>query len=108
MTCVLERLEVKLGGGQARIDAQHNRGKMTARERLDMLLDEGTFQKLMRSLNIDVVISTWTRTSFRAMVSSLVMAKSTVRVRLRTGFHRLWGLLRRDAWTQDLQGLTWL
>jgi len=32
------------GGGQSRIDAQHNRGKMTARERLDMLLDEGTFQ----------------------------------------------------------------
>ena len=34
------------GGGQARIDAQHNRGKMTARERLDMLLDEGTFQEI--------------------------------------------------------------
>ena len=29
------------GGGQARVDAQHNRGKMTARERLELLLDDG-------------------------------------------------------------------
>ena len=34
------------GGGQARVDAQHNRGKMTARERLEMLLDEGSFQEI--------------------------------------------------------------
>jgi propionyl-CoA carboxylase beta chain len=34
------------GGGQARIDAQHNRGKMTARERLEMLLDDGSFQEI--------------------------------------------------------------
>lgn len=32
-----------LGGGQARIDKQHKQGKMTARERIDMLLDKGTF-----------------------------------------------------------------
>ena len=36
----------EVGGGQARIDAQHNRGKMTARERLEMLLDEGSFQEI--------------------------------------------------------------
>ena len=34
------------GGGQARIEAQHNRGKMTARERLEMLLDDGSFQEI--------------------------------------------------------------
>ena len=34
------------GGGQARVEAQHNRGKMTARERLDMLLDDGSFQEI--------------------------------------------------------------
>ena len=34
------------GGGQARVEAQHNRGKMTARERIDMLLDEGSFQEI--------------------------------------------------------------
>jgi propionyl-CoA carboxylase beta chain len=35
-----------LGGGQRRIDRQHAKGKMTARERLDELLDEGTFHEV--------------------------------------------------------------
>ncbi len=34
------------GGGQARIDRQHAKGKLTARERLDLLLDEGSFVEL--------------------------------------------------------------
>ncbi|MCH8900911.1 MAG: acyl-CoA carboxylase subunit beta [Chloroflexi bacterium] len=44
---LLERLreQVKLGGGQKRIDAQHGRGKFTARERLNLLLDEGSFEE---------------------------------------------------------------
>ena len=47
----LERLrklkeEALLGGGQKRIKAQHARGKLTARERLDILLDEGSFAEL--------------------------------------------------------------
>ena len=40
------REESLLGGGQRRIDAQHSRGKLTARERIDLLLDEGSFQEL--------------------------------------------------------------
>ncbi len=36
----------RLGGGQDRIDAQHKRGKLTARERLAVLLDEGSFEEL--------------------------------------------------------------
>ena len=36
----------KLGGGQKRIDAQHAKGKLTARERLDVLLDEGSFEEM--------------------------------------------------------------
>ena len=39
------RAEARLGGGQRRIDAQHARGKLTARERLDILLDEGSFEE---------------------------------------------------------------
>jgi len=35
-----------LGGGQARIDAQHKKGKLTARERIDLLLDEGSFEEI--------------------------------------------------------------
>lgn len=39
------RIEARLGGGQRRIDAQHSRGKLTARERLELLLDEGSFEE---------------------------------------------------------------
>ena len=35
-----------LGGGIAKINIQHESGKMTARERIDMLLDKGTFVEL--------------------------------------------------------------
>jgi propionyl-CoA carboxylase beta chain len=47
---ILERLEAKraaarLGGGAARIQAQHAKGKLTARERIDLLLDEGSFEE---------------------------------------------------------------
>jgi len=38
--------ESKLGGGQARIDKQHAKGKLTARERLHFLLDDGSFEEL--------------------------------------------------------------
>jgi len=38
--------EAKLGGGEERIDAQHKRGRLTARERLDLLLDKGSFREL--------------------------------------------------------------
>ncbi|HXP50949.1 MAG TPA: carboxyl transferase domain-containing protein, partial [Bacteroidia bacterium] len=36
----------KLGGGQARIDSQHKKGKLTARERIGILMDEGTFEEI--------------------------------------------------------------
>jgi acetyl-CoA carboxylase carboxyltransferase component len=44
----LERLKElsRLGGGQERIDAQHERGKLTARERISVLLDEASFEEL--------------------------------------------------------------
>jgi len=50
MQKILKQLEEKrstcyLGGGQMRIDRQHAKGKLTARERLDILLDEGSFEE---------------------------------------------------------------
>jgi propionyl-CoA carboxylase beta chain len=39
------RINARQGGGQARIDAQHKRGKLTARERIDLLLDGGSFEE---------------------------------------------------------------
>ena len=40
-----KRAEAQLGGGQKRIDSQHKKGKYTARERIDLLLDEGSFEE---------------------------------------------------------------
>ncbi|WP_173933860.1 acyl-CoA carboxylase subunit beta [Chelativorans sp. Marseille-P2723] len=50
MRAVLEQLEARraearLGGGQKRIDGQHAKGKLTARERIEVLLDEGSFEE---------------------------------------------------------------
>src|ERR671937_2365261 len=40
------RTRAKLGGGEEKIARQHEQGKLTARERLDLLLDPGTFTEL--------------------------------------------------------------
>ncbi len=50
MQDILQQLEAKhararLGGGETRIAAQHGKGKLTARERLELLLDEGSFEE---------------------------------------------------------------
>src|SRR5690625_8012306 len=41
-----KRRQVELGGGDERIQKQHDRGKMTARERIEYLLDKDTFVEL--------------------------------------------------------------
>src|SRR5215471_3223643 len=50
MKHILDALEerragAKLGGGEKRIEAQHARGKLTARERIELLLDKGSFEE---------------------------------------------------------------
>ena len=50
MNDIIRQLEAKreqayLGGGQKRIHAQHSKGKLTARERIELLLDEGSFEE---------------------------------------------------------------
>ncbi|MEO6030552.1 MAG: carboxyl transferase domain-containing protein, partial [Burkholderiaceae bacterium] len=40
-----KRARARLGGGEKRIGAQHRKGKLTARERIDLLLDDGTFEE---------------------------------------------------------------
>lgn len=39
------RAKARLGGGEKRIESQHKKGKYTARERIDLLLDEGSFEE---------------------------------------------------------------
>ena len=43
-------IEAKLSGGEAKIKSQHERGKLTARERIDLLLDDGSFEEIDRFL----------------------------------------------------------
>ena len=50
MATTIEELEqrreaARLGGGEKRIAAQHAKGRLTARERLDVLLDPGSFEE---------------------------------------------------------------
>ena len=50
MTSIIKELEKKRsqareGGGKKRVDAQHARGKLTARERINVLLDENSFEE---------------------------------------------------------------
>jgi len=50
MKDILDKLEqrrarARAGGGEARIEAQHRRGKLTARERIELLLDKGSFEE---------------------------------------------------------------
>ncbi len=50
MKDIIDELEkrrdnARLGGGRARIDAQHAKGKLTARERIELLMDEGSFEE---------------------------------------------------------------
>jgi propionyl-CoA carboxylase beta chain len=40
------RVEARAGGGEKRIEAQHKRGKLTARERIELLMDHGSFEEL--------------------------------------------------------------
>jgi propionyl-CoA carboxylase beta chain len=44
---LLEKMaEARLGGGEQRIEKQHKKKKLTARERLEYLLDEGSFEEV--------------------------------------------------------------
>lgn len=49
------RAAAQIGGGEKRIAAQHAKGKLTARERLDVLLDEGSFEELDTYVEHDCV-----------------------------------------------------
>ena len=61
------------GGGVERVEKQHANGHMTARERIDMLLDKGTFNELISLWFITVLISVWRRNIFLVTVSFVDM-----------------------------------
>ena len=41
-----KKAEARLGGGEKRIEAQHAKGKLTARERIDLFFDKGSFEEI--------------------------------------------------------------
>ena len=51
------REQARLGGGEKRIESQHKKGKYTARERIAMLLDEGSFEEFDMFFNTVVQTS---------------------------------------------------
>jgi len=60
-----EKIEkAKLGGGQARIDKQHQKGKLTARERIQILLDENSLKSWMHLNFTTVLILEWKRKKY--------------------------------------------
>ena len=82
------RTAARLGGGEKAIAKQHEKGKYTARERIAMLLDEGSSKKWTCLLSTDVRISVWKRNTTPATVWLPVAVPSTVAwSTFRTGFH---------------------
>ena len=51
--------KIELGGGEKAIQKQHDRGKLTARERLALLFDEGTFTELDKFVKHRCVNFVW-------------------------------------------------
>ena len=59
----------EIGGGERRIQRQHEAGKLTARERIDLFLDPGTFVELDKFVTTPAPTSGWRRTRSRVMAS---------------------------------------
>ena len=101
MLTILDQLEARrdearLGGGEKRIAAQHGKGKLTARERIEVLLDEGSFEEYdmyvthrcvdfgMETQKVpgDGVVTGWARsTAARSMSSPRISPCSAARCR---------------------------
>jgi len=71
------RAEAKLGGGEKRIASQHKKGKYTARERIDMLLDEGSFEEFDMFVSHRCTNFGMEKTKFLGMVLLPVKVQST-------------------------------
>ena len=99
------RAESELGGGAARLKAQHDKGKLSARERLDVLLDEGSFVELDRfvthrssDFGLDEQLHLRRRRRHRSRPN-----RGPPGLRLLAGLHRVRGLAVRGVRREDLQ-----
>ena len=71
------RAKAKLGGGEEKIAKQHAADKLTARERLDLLVDPGTFTELGLHAGIHYSVRAWRARRRRPTASSPATARST-------------------------------
>ena len=100
------RKKVQQGGGAERIARQHAKGKHTARERLELLLDPGTFQEIEAyAMTIgDEQCLPVEKSMGDGVVTGYGRDRRPDGFRLRAGFHRSgWGV-GRDPQPQDLPG----
>ncbi len=97
---------VEMGGGQKRIDAQHAKGRLTARERLDILLDEGSFEEL--DMYVEHNCTDFGMADQKIPGDGVVTGSGTINGRLvyvyQPGFHRVRRLAVRSACEENLQG----
>ncbi len=100
-----KRVEAKKGGGEKRIESQHAKGKLTARERIDLLLDEGSFEEFD-------MFMTHRTTDFgldkqQYLGDGVVTGHGTIDGRVVycffAGLHRFWGFIVRNFRLENLQ-----
>ena len=99
------RGQARLGGGQTRIDAQHAKGRLTARERLVVLLDEGSFEELDMFVEhncVDFDMATQ-RVAGDGVVHRVGHHQRAPRLCVLAGFHRVRRLAERTPCRKDLQ-----
>ena len=97
------RAESMLGGGQERIDQQHERGKLTARERLELLLDAG-FVRRARCVRHESQPRCRDRVPRGRRRHRARQDRRPARVRLQPGLHGVRRIAVRGVRREDLQG----
>ena len=100
-----KRAAAEMGGGQKRIDAQHHKGKLTARERIELLLDPGTFEEW--DMFVEHRCNDFGMDEQSIPGDGVVTGYGTVNgrlgFRLQPGFHGLRRIAVRGACREDLQ-----
>ena len=110
MKDIVDRLEERRdsargGGGERRIEAQHKRGKLTARERIELLMDKGSFEEFdmfVEHRSYDFGMEK-TQDRRRRRRHRLGHRQRPQRLRLRQGFYRVRRLAVGDARAEDHQ-----
>ena len=99
-----KREEALLGGGEKRIEAQHKKGKLTARERIHFLLDEGSFEEI--GALVTHRSSQFGLDKQKYLGDGVITGYGTVNGRLiyvfSQDFHRLWWFTERNTCRKNL------